>query len=436
MTRLLLSLMLALLAWPLTVTAQNERAPEVPELAVEIVTAMATDSSIFVQQQVLVRISLVSRHPFRTLQVDMPVIAGAEVHTASRARTREFATYGGSGWRHQRVLALFPTASGTLQVPPVRASGSVERPDGTVIAFSSESTARMLEVLPAHRYLNGFWWVAAESLTLEEAWSREIASLRIGDTVRRTVTMVAKGVTADRLPELVQPITPGARIVAAGEERRTRFAPDGATAEVTRSWDITVDSDSPVNVPPVSVTWWNTVESRPASTGVSAARIEPLAIDAEKLRAALMAEAAADRSRDRLVLYLLAALVLLPVSLLLVAILLALAPRPADLRLRRDLRRGGDIAQARAVVTWARATVVPDARTLRDVAAVAPRPVRPVLSDMERGAYGGAGGAAADAGILTRWSRQWRLRGVRHRIVGLLLSVAGAGARRQVPDRG
>lgn len=417
--------MICILLCPLVAVAQNERAPDVPELQVEIVTAGEPGGAIFVQQQVLLRITLVSRFPFRSLRIDVPEIADAERHVASRPRTSEFSTYGGSGWRHQRVIALFPTRSGVLEIPAIRATGAVERADGTSVGFLDKSEARVLQVQPAHRYLNGFWWVAADRIELADDWSKDVTSLRIGDTVRRTVTMLADGVTAERLPELVQRNTPGARIVAVAGERRTRFTPGGATAEVTRSWDITVETESAVNIPPVSVTWWNTAESRPAGSGVPAARIEPLAVDADKLRAELMAEAAARRDQDTFYLILLAAILVIPMAILAGAFLLAAMPSMADLRLRWQLRTVSGIGKARALVKWARSTVAPDALTLGDIAATAPPAVTAALGRIEAATFGHEAEQALETAVFSRWSRHVRLQRVRRQIATMVQMVVG-----------
>jgi len=418
--------MICILVWPLVAVAQNERAPDVPELQVEVVTAGEPGGAIFVQQQVLLRITLVSRFPFRSLRIDVPEIADTERHVASRPRTSEFSTYGGSGWRHQRVIALFPSRSGVLEIPAVRAAGVVERADGTIAEFRDESEVRVLEVQPAHRYLNGFWWVVADRIELTDDWSKDVASLRIGDTVRRTVTMLAEGVTAERLPELVQRDTPGARIVAVAGERRTRFTPGGATAEITRSWDITVETESAVNIPPVSVTWWNTIESRPAGSGVPAARIEPLAVDVDKLRAELMAEAAARRDQGTFYLILLAGVIVIPLTGLVGAFLLAAMPSMADLRLRWQMRTGSGIEKARALVSWARSTVAPDALTLGDIAAVAPPAVTTSLRKIEAATFGKEAEMAAESAAFSRWSRRVRMRRVRDRVSHIIQVVTGS----------
>ncbi len=418
--------MICILVWPLVVVAQNERAPDVPELQVDVVTAGEPGGAIFVQQQVLLRITLVSRFPFRKLRIDVPEIADTERHVASRPRTSEFSTYGGSGWRHQRVIALFPSRSGVLEIPSVRAEGAVERADGTNVDFIDASEARVLEVRPAHRYLNGFWWVAADRIELADDWSKDVASLRIGDTVRRTVTMLAEGVTADRLPELVQRDTPGARIVAVAGARRTRFTPGGATAEVTRSWDITVETESAVNVPPVSVTWWNTSESRPAASGIPAARIEPLAVDADRLRAELMAEAAARRDQGAFYLALLVVILVLPVTVLVGAFLLAALPSMPDLRLRWRLRTGSGIEKTRALVTWARSTVAPDALTLGEIAADAPSAVSTALRKIEAATFGQEAEQAPDSTVFPRWSRQVRLQRLWDHVSSIIQMVTGS----------
>jgi len=407
---------------PAIAQAQNERAPEVPELDVEVITAGGEAGSVFVQQQVLLKITLTSRHPFRTLQIETPRIGNAEAHVASRPKTREFSTYGGSGWRHQRITALFPLQSGTWTLPPVTASGSVQKPDGTTLGFETRSPARQIEVKPAHPYLNGFWWVAAEDIALSEEYSRDLSGLKIGDTVRRTVRMVARGTTAERLPELRQETTPGVSIHAVGGSQTSRFGPDGGIAEVTRSWAITVNSEDPVNIAPISVTWWHAGEARPASSGVPAGRIEPLAIDAAQLRADLLAEATAERETGTYLLLALLLVLALPVALLCLAALSALLPSRADLRLRRGLARAKPGEGTRAIVRWGQSSVDASVRTVGDLIRHAPPDIAAVLRRAQRSAYGGEDARGPALRPLLRWSRRERLK----RLVSAVVRSAGS----------
>lgn len=409
---------------PLSALAQNERAPEVPKLSVEVITAGGATGAVYVQQQVLLKVTLISRYPFKTLQIETPKIADVETHVASRARTREFSTYGGSGWRHERVSALFPLRSGSWTIPAITATGSVAGPDGATLGFEATSEARLLDIQPAHPYLNGFWWIAANEVSLSEEWSADIASVRIGDTVRRTIRMTATGTTADRLPELTQNIAPGAIFADVGGERRTRFTPEGAIAEVSRSWDITVNSDNPVNIPPVSVTWWHTGESRPAGSGVPAARIEPLAVDADQLRAELLAEATASKDTSTLMLLILAALIAAPALAIALAFLLASLPTRTDLRLRKSLRHGAVGQQPEAVIRWGKNTIAPEVSTLRALASIAPPKAATVLQNLEGAVYGRAEAPTPDPLAFIQWSRNQRMGRIRSRITGWIMGIA------------
>lgn len=408
MRRYLLIAVLCLLS--AEAVAQNERAPETPALAVELIAAGGAGGQIYVQQQVLLKVTLISRYPFKTLQIDTPGIEDAEIHVASRARTREFSTYGGSGWRHERISALFPLRSGAWNIPAITASGSVVRPDGVTLDFATSSQASLVDVRPAHPHLNGFWWVAAHDIRLSDEWSRDIATVRIGDTVRRTVLMKATGTTADRLPELVQNVTPGAVFTDAGETRTTRFTPEGAVAEVSRSWDITITADNPVNIAPVSITWWHAGESRPANAGVPAIRIEPLAVDADQLRADLLAEAAARKDSSALMLLVLAALLAIPLLVFAVTLLMTVLPTRADLRLRDGLRRDSFQQQAEALVDWGRTAIDPTVSTLQGLAVSAPPTVARALQGLESATYGqNPQRKRPGARVFMRWSRQQRI---------------------------
>ncbi len=146
----LLGVICILLCPPLAV-AQNERAPDVPELQVEIVTAGEPGGAIFVQQQVLLRITLVSRFPFWSLRIETPEIADAG--TACRLPSA-----------HQRILHIWrvglaaparhrpvPTRSGTLEIPAIRAAPVLWFCRTAPVSGSGPvAQSRVLQVQPAH----------------------------------------------------------------------------------------------------------------------------------------------------------------------------------------------------------------------------------------------------------------------------------------------
>ena len=348
---LLLTLPLALMQS--SARAQQDTVPEEPTLTVRI-----TPLNPYLQEEIVQVVRLIAPHPFEEIVLDFPPVEGADMITLQPPKNRKFETYGGEGYIYETRRSIFPKQSGELRIPPVRISGSVGVSRNERELFAVRSEAEILDVKPPPDSISGDWWLVARDVEIDEDWSKPLDELRVGDRVTRSISVKVAGATGAHLPELEQGRSTGLTVLPGRTERGTEITPDGVIGMISRTFDLRVDVDQPINISPVRVVWWNTNTESERRSAAPSVRIEPLPRDVEGLVSALMAEAAAahDSSRRGL------AIIALGGGALLLALAFWLFRahrhvKPEDRRLRQALAQDNSpISAVRALKTWAEAT--------------------------------------------------------------------------------
>ncbi|MCY4590057.1 MAG: hypothetical protein OXE86_05720 [Alphaproteobacteria bacterium] len=398
--RTLLGILVALAALPGAVAAQVAF-PEIPQLTVVVEPPERVRDGAWVQGQILVRIQVASRHPFESLAVDMPRPEGAETVEVLKPRVRTVESYAGHGHVYEQAVAVFPQSSGALVIAGVRAAGTVGI-SGREVAFDHRSHDIEIAVAGIDRSYGDAWWMVSPQVEVSETWSKPLEELRVGDIVRREVTVTALGVPARWISIPGHRRTDGIQVSDAGTTMRTRTSARGVLGTRTRSWDIRIERGGVIYIAPISIRSWNPDTAGIRRGGAPGHRIEPLPPDRAALVAGLMREARERREADRTLLAVIAAGVAVAVAVPLLLLLWQVLPTRAD----RALRSAAHMAQSgpelyRALLAWSAASGI----AVADAGSEAERITRAAFApggDAPPGADGAAG--------LVRLARARRLR--------------------------
>ena len=127
-------------------------------------------------------------------------------------------------------------------------------------ARSPEFTLKVQEV-PAE--MRNSTWLPARELTLTETWSPDDTEFQVGDPITRTVTIHAKGLTGEQLPDLALPKNPHVKIYPDQATTTTNF--DGSWAVGTREQKLALVPTQPgqVTIPEIHIRWWNLETHQP-----------------------------------------------------------------------------------------------------------------------------------------------------------------------------
>ena len=251
---------------PIAITVVNE-GPRSNQSNAELYLEIETNKdSLYVQEQLLFTVRLYYtingiRNPqFTELEMENSVIQliGSPNQYEKLLDGVRFGVY-------EKRYVIFPQRSGPLEIPDILFRGEVT--DGSsnfvfrnlntrrVTAFIEGITIDVME-RPASVQADGFW-LPVTNLTLEEQWNPPLAELKVGDTISRTVTMVADGLDGAVLPPFSDMTLTGANVYPDPPTIERTFVDGNIVGTRTETVSIVATESGFIEIPQISVPWWN-----------------------------------------------------------------------------------------------------------------------------------------------------------------------------------
>ncbi|MCG6872676.1 MAG: BatD family protein [Gammaproteobacteria bacterium] len=166
----------------------------------------------------------------------------------------------------ERRYALFPQASGELEISPLLFEARIARrrdffPDP--LGYSGQlrrvhSQAIHLSVQPIPPDFHAPHWLPARSLELSESWPTEPPHFTVGEPLTRKVRLRARGLAAAQLPELEQKIPAQLRQYPDQAESNETAGADGLESERTEKVALIATRPGHYRLPELRLKWWNT----------------------------------------------------------------------------------------------------------------------------------------------------------------------------------
>jgi len=235
----------------------------------------------YVQSQVTATVKLYHAVPIREGSLDEPKAPDVLVQKLGEDRSYETVFDGRRYGVIERQYALFPQKSGQVTISPLTFTGKVQdqqrrrslfddlrgnrpglfgtNPFGSFRTVRTRSKGITLSVQPIPQAAKGAPWLPAQEFVLRESWVPEDfeAQAQVGETITRTITMVAKGLTGTQLPE-----------VTILDQRNLKIYPDQPKTETTvnegaaigiRQQKIALVPTAPgtLHLPEVRIPWWD-----------------------------------------------------------------------------------------------------------------------------------------------------------------------------------
>lgn len=187
---------------------------------------------------------------------------------------------------YEKRYVIFPQRSGPLEIPDMLFRGEVT--DGSsnfvfrnlntrrVTAFI-EGTTIEVKQRPASVQADSMW-LPVTNLRLEETWDPPLAEMQIGDTVTRTVTMVADGLDGAVLPPFTASTIAGANVYPDPPAIERTFVDGSIVGTRSESMSIVPTASGELVIPQISVPWWNVETDEAEVSIVPATRIQVAAL--------------------------------------------------------------------------------------------------------------------------------------------------------------
>ncbi len=243
------------------------------------VDAEATPRSPYVQQEVRLTVKLFYALNLTDGNLDDPKVEGLVVrklgqdsnYTAEVDRRRYRVV--------ERHYAISAENSGALEIPAIAFRGHAFGP-GELNSFfsrgqgiSAQSEAITLDVRARPPESGSDVWLPAQSLTLSAEGVDASSSVHVGEPLTLTLRLKAQGLGFEQLPELKLPKIEGADIYP--DKETTQNRDDGSWQYGTRErkFAIVPSRAGTLQIPQISIAWWDTAHDRAAISEVPALSI-------------------------------------------------------------------------------------------------------------------------------------------------------------------
>lgn len=226
-----------------------------------------TKKDVYVQEQILVRVKLISQVNLSQAEMQPLEIKNAVLIPLSEKPTQYVSNINGK--QHlilESNYALFPQESGELIIPSIiySVAPSVERdlwndPFGrnraNILRLPTEE--QRIKVKPVPAEVAGKTWLPASNVTLHETWSSSLDHLKMGEPVTRTITITAEGLTGGQITPLPTNTIDGLTFYPdqpQHSDSKTTKGIEGTRVETTA---IIPNHGGEFTLPEVRVEWWD-----------------------------------------------------------------------------------------------------------------------------------------------------------------------------------
>jgi hypothetical protein len=159
---------------------------------------------------------------------------------------------------HTRTLMIYPLRAGRLTIEPFKWRLSYFTEDGARTEMEMVSQPLTVDVRGRESLGEAMdFWLPAKALRVVDRWEPEPDRIPSGEMSKRTVTVEAEGLTADRLPPLPRFRAPGVITFAGPVERQTVVTDQGPIARAVYQWTVRPVSTTPAIAPAINLRWFD-----------------------------------------------------------------------------------------------------------------------------------------------------------------------------------
>lgn len=233
-------------------------------------------TSPYVQQAVPYTVRLYYAVPLVGGDVSGPTVDGASLQQLGEDRQGQVEVEGRRYGVFERRYLLTPEKSGPLEVPPARFRGTAQTGGGNGFFSRTQNVTAVgksftLDVKPQPDNAPQPW-LAARKLSLARA---ELPpSARAGEPLMLELTLSADGATSAQLPDLELPAIAGAQVFPEPAQRQESIVNNEPVATLKRRFAIVPSQPGTLQLPALSVGYWNTASDNADAAQLAATSIE------------------------------------------------------------------------------------------------------------------------------------------------------------------
>lgn len=255
----------------LTVSLSSNRENELAPVFIE---SSLDQPSVYVQAQSLLTLRIYHSVALYDDSSLTPLhLSDAIVEQLGESRTYEKMI---NGVRHGVIevrYGIYPQHSGQLTIPAQTFSATqVDSQQATAPAPLGPKPGKMIHVTSAEiplevkpkpaDYPATAAWLPARSLSMSETWNPEPDHCQVGDSLTRTLTLKAEGLSSAQLPALPATDVNGLRRYPDLPQLSNQISENGLIGSREEREALVPTRVGQVELPAVEVVWWNTHEDR------------------------------------------------------------------------------------------------------------------------------------------------------------------------------
>jgi len=232
---------------------------------------------VYVQEQLLVKVRLYTTVGLHDIATDPLQIPGAHVEKVDEQRYER--RINGVGHAvYELTYAVFPESSGQLQIPALNYVAVTGRRDPFSLfnrnaqRIRLRSETKTVQVEPKPDSYSGSHWLPAASLGLVQSWSKDPEDFKVGEPITRIITLRAEGLRAAQLPPLPKLNIEGLKTYPDQPQQEDQAGVNGITGSRIETTAIVATKPGSYQLPPVTITWWDSKTGRQRATQLPAFR--------------------------------------------------------------------------------------------------------------------------------------------------------------------
>ena len=259
------------------------------KLAPVFIEASLDQDSVYVQAQAILTlriyhsVSLYNDSSLTPLQM-----SNARIEQLGEPRTYEKLI---NGVRHGVIelrYAIFPQQSGQLSIPALQFSATMANPrrsnsfdpfgqQGRLSRVKSAVIALQVKPKPAD-YPADAAWLPARALTLSENWNPQPSNnIKVGDSLTRSLTLSAEGLSSAQLPPLPASQSAGLRSYPDQPQLSNQITEQGLLGTREERQALVPNRAGMIELAALDIPWWNTQTDKLEHLNLAARQLEVLA---------------------------------------------------------------------------------------------------------------------------------------------------------------
>lgn len=242
--------------------------PAVPQSQADLqpvyIESEVDNTEIYVQQQLIYTVRIFQSVQLDNMNVSEPEFDKAAVKKLSQNSYQR--RIKNTPYRvHELKYAIFPQQSGELTIPEAvfTANETVARRSlfnfpgqGRAIRKMSKQHTVAVKDIPAQ--FTGNTWLPAKSVALEQSWSADPDTIRVGESITRSITIKAQGLLDSQLPPIDIPSLAGAKFYPDKGQTNSTETGKGVNSSRTDSTALIPTQEGTLVLPEVRLSWWDT----------------------------------------------------------------------------------------------------------------------------------------------------------------------------------